>query len=128
MQFNVLSLDPHDAETIPPELLDALEEVLTIEPGRGATTTLLGDKETEAQKLKRQMQLDALQPLGPYEPGNEDEAIPLSLKKSAEADRIFSEEEIQSAREFLSLKVSVPALSRRRRIVRNRNLCSLLFG
>lgn len=113
LQFNILSLDPLNPETMPPELLDALEEYVVVAEFQGAATKA-GGKETDVQRLKRQMQLDALQPLGHNGPDDDDGP----QKKSGEASRDFSADEVQSAREFLGLNVRMrcPSL---RRIFRN---------
>ncbi len=105
LQFNILSLDPHNPEAIPPGLLDALEEFVVAGFQGGATTG--GGKETDAQRLKRQMQLDALQPLAHNGPDNDEELL---NKKSAEASRDFSEDDILSAKEFLGLNVGTRCL------------------
>ena len=106
LQFNILSLDPHDPETIPPELLDALEEYVVAGFQDGATRA--GGKETDAQRLKRQMQLDALQPLGHNGPDDDDGDELPPKKHTAEGSRDFSEEDVRSAKEFLGLNVSTP--------------------
>jgi len=99
IEFNILSLDPHDAETIPPELLDALQEFLVA--GFRGDATIAADRETDALRLKRQMQLDALQPLGHNGPDDDDDELP--HKKSAEPSRDFLDDDIRSAKEFLGL-------------------------
>lgn len=106
LQFNILSLDPHNPETVPPELFDALEEHVVA--GFQDSATRAGGKETEAQRLKRQMQLDALQPLGHNGPDDDDGDELPPKKSTAEGSREFSEEDVRSAKEFLGLNVSMP--------------------
>ncbi|KAI5120514.1 hypothetical protein M0805_000099 [Coniferiporia weirii] len=110
VQFNALSLDPQDTTTFPAELL----ELLSGGDGDGGpgTRTLLGDRETESERLRQQMQLDALHPLddpalggesgvgigigiGPEQPKppRRDASLPLSL----------SEETVEDAKAFLQL-------------------------
>ena len=103
-QFNVLSLNPQEPETLPPELL----EVLTATPDVFQKPVVnLDALDTESERLRKQMAMDSLQPLDTHSLGYGDgdegaeepktgDPLPLSL----------SEETVEEAREFLRLGVS----------------------
>lgn len=99
-QFNVLSLNPYDPTSLPPELLDLLP-VSASHYGGSAT----GDKATESDRLKRQMRLDALQPLG-ADGNDDDDLIEAAEHKRPSETALTSSEIIEEAKEFLQLSVS----------------------
>lgn len=100
-QFNVLSLNPHDVDSIPPDLL----EKLTDYANEHSRTHVAGDKETEHEKLRRQMRRDALQPLDEVA-DDEDSPNPTLLERSL-ADAPLSEAIVEEAADYLQQNVSV---------------------
>lgn len=100
-QFNVLSLNPHDVDSIPPELLEKLNDYAN----EHSRTHVTGDKETEHEKLRRQMRRDALQPLDAVA-DDEDSPNP-ALREQTLADAPLSEAMVEEAAEHLQQNVSV---------------------
>ena len=93
MQFNVLWLDPANPDAFPIGLVDALNEMGAGEWGEGGE----GGRSME-ERLRAQMQADALRPLG------DDEDQP----KNADTDLVpLPPGSIQEAAQFLLLNVSV---------------------
>ena len=101
LQFNVLSLDPNDATTFQPELLDVLSET--------AAKQMPSDRDAESERLRRQMQLDALQPMNSFDLTDETNEELQKPNSSTEADlSSLSEEKIEEAISFLRQNVSSP--------------------
>jgi len=95
VQFNVLSLNPHDVDSIPPELLEKLTDYAN-EHSRMYVT---GDKEAEHEKLRRQMRRDALQPLDVV--ANDEDSPDPTLRKQTLGDTPLSEAIVEDAAEHL---------------------------
>lgn len=94
-----MSLDPHNPETFPAELLDALETTLSANNGTGTGLDNVNER------LKRQMQADALQPLASLISDDglleEEQQQPLNkLKKIS-----LSDEVLEQANEYLKVPV-----------------------
>lgn len=96
IQFNVLWLNPHNPDTFPEGLIDALEDPLvltTIRHSRADNASIEG-------RLRAKMQVDALRPI--QASLEEDEPAPDKAMLSKTA---YSEEEIEEATHFLRLSV-----------------------
>jgi hypothetical protein len=115
-QFNILWLDPENAETFPRGLLDALEDDALILARAVARKHAEDDIEA---RLRAQMRADALQPLDEIEENAllDARAAP---KPTTEED-VFDAKAVDEAKDFLTKTVSRPAsycfllIDRRRR-------------
>lgn len=99
-QFNVLSLDPHDAESFPYELLEKLTDYAMSHNNSNGVGS-----ETEHERLRRQMRLDALQPL---DTGVNDNSLVVggAVRNQTSKEAHLSEELVEEAADFLRLSVS----------------------
>lgn len=97
----MLSLNPHDVDSIPPELLEKLNDYAN----EHSRTHVTGDKETEHEKLRRQMRRDALQPLDAV--ADDEDSPNLTLRKQTLADAPLSEAMVKEAAEHLQQNVSL---------------------
>jgi hypothetical protein len=88
-QLNILCLNPHDTNSFPDGLLDALNE-------RSPVNLLADSNDTIESRLRRQMQADALLPL----PSGIDDALAPSIAP------VYSQETVDEASQFLRLSVS----------------------
>lgn len=95
----MLSLNPHDPDSIPPELLERLSETAA-----GLSTGVTGDKATDSERLRRQMHLDALQPL--EADADDDVSALASQQEQALKNAPLSDETVEEAMRILRLTVS----------------------
>ncbi|EJD01038.1 uncharacterized protein FOMMEDRAFT_110541 [Fomitiporia mediterranea MF3/22] len=134
VQFNVLSLNPQEPETFPTELLEALSlssssasassDIVAQEENSNSVVSVSVDsvvssgvQESDSERLRKQIQRDALQPLettllGPYGDGDDDDGNRDNRdterpkpKKATPLPLSLSEETIDQAREFLQQDV-----------------------
>jgi hypothetical protein len=116
-QFNILSLDPQDPASVPPELLTALADIEDSSSLDHGHYPNLGSSD-EKERLRKQMQLDALQPLNVGQPGgtsDDDDDISGNdiatdndkTKKNERLPLSLSEDEVADAETFLQLSVSI---------------------
>ncbi|KAJ2924936.1 hypothetical protein H1R20_g12132, partial [Candolleomyces eurysporus] len=103
-EFNVLWLNPTNENTFPPGLIDALTShsnllLGLINPRQGDPSTI---RETEAQRLRAQMQADALQPLD-----DEQDAGSSTRTKATPVSAVdqYSSDILEEATQFLRLQV-----------------------
>ncbi|TDL29286.1 hypothetical protein BD410DRAFT_779649 [Rickenella mellea] len=92
--FNIHTLDPNDPQTFPPDFIEALEQD-AIDSSADLDETVTVDPE----RLRRQMRLDALQPIQSH---LEDEGEPV-VKKPKLPNRKYSEKTIEDAKTYLQL-------------------------
>ncbi|PAV20727.1 hypothetical protein PNOK_0335400 [Pyrrhoderma noxium] len=128
IQFNFLSLDPTDLTDLPPELLEVLSDSLNQVAGIISLDQVnaqpnnpvdkLKMEQAESERLRKQMQADALQPVPDLEP-DEDEGAMVTHgsgngvinnvkagerpKQGTELPLSLSDEDIDEARAFLML-------------------------
>ncbi|KAL5508361.1 hypothetical protein ACEPAH_5980 [Sanghuangporus vaninii] len=103
IQFNILSLNPQEPETIPSELLEALSTAFADDPP--TTVVNMGAHDSERERLRKQMEMDALQPLQTLSPeGDSDSDKTAEIpKENTPNPWPLSDETIDEAREFLRL-------------------------
>ena len=85
LQFNFLSLDPTDLTDLPPELLEVLSDSLNQVAGIISLDQVnaqpnnpvdkLKMEQAESERLRKQMQADALQPVPDLEPDEDEDAM-----------------------------------------------------
>lgn len=107
IQFNILSLNPQEPETIPPEMLEVLSAAFVVDDEPIAVVNS-GTQESERERLRKQMEMDALQPLETLSPdgdsdGDDSREVP---KKNTLIPWSLSRETMDEVREFLRLNVS----------------------
>ena len=130
LQFNFLSLDPTDLTDLPPELLEVLSDSLNQVAGIISLDQVnaqpnnpvdkLKMEQAESERLRKQMQADALQPVPDLEPDEEEDAMVTHgsgngvisnvkaderPKQDTELPLSLSDEDIDEARAFLMLNV-----------------------
>ncbi|KAF5333499.1 hypothetical protein D9611_002327 [Ephemerocybe angulata] len=104
-EFNVLWLNPNNADSFPDGLIDALmlhSNLLLglIKPPRQGDPTISTHANTEAQRLRLQMQADALQPLH----GDEDDISGAARKTAVSAVDQYTSDILDEATQFLRLQ------------------------
>ncbi|KAJ3504986.1 hypothetical protein NLJ89_g7652 [Agrocybe chaxingu] len=94
--FNVLWLNPNNPNTFPAGLMDALANHSNLTVGSGHQ----GNSDSIEDRLRKQMQADALYPLD-----NDDDGLTAKMKSSVQGEEHFSSDVLEEATQFLRLQV-----------------------